>query len=118
MIDAYVRLNALGYAHSVEAWRDGELVGGLYGLAIGRVFFGESMFSRVSDASKVALAALVAFLQRHAVPMIDCQQETGHLASMGARPIPRARFAHQIRELVHSSVTPVDWTAGLAQEPG
>lgn len=113
MAVAYRRLYALGYAHSVEAWRGGELVGGLYGLALGRVFFGESMFSHESDASKVALAGLVSVLARQGVPLIDCQQETDHLASMGARPIPRREFALALTELIHSSAAPpTDWVAG------
>ena len=102
IIDGYTGLHALGYAHSAEVWLDGELVGGAYGVCIGRMFYGESMFARVSDASKVALAYLVAFLRAHGVRMIDCQQETGHLASLGAAPIPRAAFlrtcARAIRE--------------------
>lgn len=81
-----------GYVHSIETWLDGELVGGLYGVRLGSMFFGESMFSHASDASKIALAYLVRFLQRHGVAHIDCQQETGHLASLGARPIPRNDF--------------------------
>jgi leucyl/phenylalanyl-tRNA--protein transferase len=118
MAAAYRRLHALGYAHSVEAWRDGELVGGLYGLALGRVFFGESMFSHESDASKVALAALVSLLAAQKVPMIDCQQETEHLASMGARPIPRREFARALAELIHSNAAPADWMAGPLLEHG
>src|SRR5437667_8879889 len=93
MVRAYTRLYRLGYAHSVEAWRDHRLVGGLYGVAIGRMFFGESMFARESDASKVALVYLVEWMRRMAMPLIDCQQETAHLARFGARPIARARFA-------------------------
>ena len=119
MAVAYRRLHALGYAHSVEAWRGGELVGGLYGLALGRVFFGESMFSHESDASKVALAGLVSVLARQGVPLIDCQQETDHLASMGARPIPRLEFALALGELIHSTATPpTDWVAGPLLEHG
>lgn len=114
MIDAYVSMHRLGYAHSVEAWREGRLVGGLYGLAIGRVFFGESMFAHATDASKVALVHLVMRLQRLGVPMIDCQQETGHLASLGARPIPRERFAAKLAELIHSTDPPPGW---LDREP-
>ena len=109
MVDAYCMLHRQGYAHSVESWRDGELVGGLYGLALGRVFFGESMFAHESDASKVALVRLVAHLQQLDVPLIDCQQETSHLASLGARPIPRARFAAHLSELIHSSDPPPGW---------
>jgi leucyl/phenylalanyl-tRNA--protein transferase len=115
---AYRRLHALGYAHSVEAWRGGELVGGLYGIALGRVFFGESMFAHASDASKVSLAALVALLQQRGVPLIDCQQETGHLASLGARPIPRRQFARQLGELIHSTAAPAGWEAGPIPEHG
>ncbi len=89
---AYQHLHALGYAHSVEAWQDGQLVGGLYGVALGRIFFGESMFARVSDASKVAFAHLVRQLQRWGYELIDCQVYTGHLASLGARPMPRKEF--------------------------
>ena len=118
MVNAYRRLHELGYAHCVEAWRDNELVGGLYGLAIGRVFFGESMFARTSDASKVALAALVALLQRQRVPLIDCQQETEHLASMGARPIPRRQFARELSKLIHSTDAPVGWRGGPVMEHG
>jgi len=100
MIEAYCALHALGYAHSVEAWQDGQLVGGLYGLLIGRVFFGESMFSRVDNASKVALVHLVARLRQIGVPLIDCQQETAHTTSLGARPIPRRAFLSLLRQLV------------------
>ena len=96
IIAGYTGLHALGYAHSAEVWFDGELVGGAYGVCIGHMFYGESMFARVSDASKVALAYLVAFLQRHGVDMLDCQQETGHLASLGAAPIPRSRFLEHV----------------------
>ncbi len=102
MIDAYGRLHRAGYAHSVEAWQGGELKGGLYGVGLGRVFFGESMFTRAADASKVALAHLVAIAASRQVEMIDCQQQTAHLASLGARPIPRAAFAMRLRELIHS----------------
>lgn len=114
IVDAYVKMHHLGYGHSVEAWRNGRLVGGLYGLAFGRVFFGESMFAHEADASKVCLTALVAHLQRLGVPMIDCQQETGHLASLGARPIPRAQFAALLDELIHSSDPPAGWRVGAS----
>ncbi|MGB6054639.1 MAG: leucyl/phenylalanyl-tRNA--protein transferase [Burkholderiaceae bacterium] len=92
IIAGYGALHRRGYAHSCELWRDGELVAGAYGVAIGRMFYGESMFTRVNDGSKVALAYLVHFLRRHGVAMIDCQQETAHLASLGAEPIARAEF--------------------------
>lgn len=97
IINGYTALHALGNAHSAELWFDGELVGGAYGVCIGRMFYGESMFARVTDASKVALAYLVAFLHSEGVRMVDCQQETGHLASLGAAPIPRAAFLEHLR---------------------
>jgi leucyl/phenylalanyl-tRNA--protein transferase len=106
VMDAYVELHRLGYCHCVEAWHEGALAGGLYGLALGRVFFGESMFARRTDASKVALAALVSVLRERGVELIDCQQETAHLASLGARPIPRAAFAAELERLIHSSDPP------------
>ncbi|HET9470014.1 MAG TPA: leucyl/phenylalanyl-tRNA--protein transferase, partial [Usitatibacter sp.] len=88
MVDAYTRLHALGIAHSVESWSGDVLVGGLYGLALGKVFFGESMFSRATDASKVALVRLAQRLRERQFRVIDCQQATAHLASLGAREIP------------------------------
>ena len=97
---AYAALHALGIAHSIESWRDGKLVGGLYGLALGRMFFGESMFARETDASKVALVALVDKLKRDGFELVDCQQETRHLASFGARPIPRSDFVRRLKELI------------------
>ena len=100
VIAAYLDLHHRGYAHSIETWIDGRLVGGLYGVAIGRMFYGESMFARVTDASKIALAHLVAFAREHAMPMLDCQQQTRHLASMGARAITRAEFASQLAGLI------------------
>jgi leucyl/phenylalanyl-tRNA--protein transferase len=99
MQTAYLALHQLGYAHCVETWIDGELVGGLYGLAIGRAFFGESMFSISRDASKIALAHLCAHLKRRGFGIIDCQMETAHLASLGATPIPRRTFAARLDEL-------------------
>lgn len=92
MAQAYKRLHQGGIAHSVESWIDGELVGGLYCVGLGAMVYGESMFARQTDASKIALAALVAFCREKRVELIDCQQETPHLASMGAFPIPRERF--------------------------
>jgi leucyl/phenylalanyl-tRNA--protein transferase len=97
IVDGYSGLHRAGYAHSSEVWLNGELVGGAYGVSIGRMFYGESMFARVTDASKVALAHLVFFLRRHGVELIDCQQETSHLASLGARPITRAAFLEHLR---------------------
>jgi leucyl/phenylalanyl-tRNA--protein transferase len=100
MAGAYTRLHELGFAHSVESWRDGELVGGLYGMALGRAFFGESMFARAPDASKVALVALVERLERDGFKVIDCQQATSHLASLGAREIPRKAFAQLLQDSI------------------
>jgi leucyl/phenylalanyl-tRNA---protein transferase len=97
---AYTRLHEIGFAHSAEAWRGGELVGGLYGIAMGRMFYGESMFARETDASKVAFVAMVEKLKRDGFGLIDCQQETNHLASFGARPIPRKHFTQQLQELI------------------
>ena len=98
IIRGYVGLHRQGYAHSSEVWLDGRLVGGAYGVGIGRMFYGESMFARVTDASKIALAYLVHFLRLHGVTLIDCQQETSHLASLGAVPIPRAEFTRHVRQ--------------------
>jgi len=109
IVCAYDELHRRGYAHSVESWRDGVLVGGLYGLALGRMFFGESMFARETDASKVALVHLVGMLRALDVPVIDCQQETGHLAALGARPVPRERFAAHLTQLIHSTEPPPGW---------
>ncbi len=96
MVEAYVAWHKLGTVHSVETWMGGELVGGLYGVSLGRMVFGESMFSRRTDASKIALAALVCFCREHGVAMIDCQQRTGHLASLGGRELPRAEFEQRL----------------------
>ena len=109
LVDAYCALHHRGHAHSVEAWRGDKLVGGLYGVSIGRMFFGESMFTRETDASKVALAHLVAMARRAGIPMIDCQQETAHLASLGARSIPRAAFANRLAALVNWPVPADAW---------
>ncbi|MGD9715975.1 MAG: leucyl/phenylalanyl-tRNA--protein transferase [Sulfuricurvum sp.] len=92
MVDAYEELFALGYAHSVEAYRDGELVGGLYGVLVGKVFCGESMFAKVSDASKAALAALIAKTEEWEIDFIDCQVPTQHLKSLGAKEVSREEF--------------------------
>jgi len=97
---AYSAFHRAGYAHSVETWMDGRLVGGLYCVSLGHAVFGESMFTRVPDASKVALAALVSFCLHHGVPLIDCQQDTQHLASLGARAIPRSEFVAQVERNV------------------
>lgn len=97
---AYLRWHQAGQVHSVETWIDGQLAGGLYGVCLGRFFFGESMFSRQTDASKIALAYLVRFLLAQGIEHIDCQQQTAHLASMGARPMSRQSFL----DLVHLAV--------------
>jgi len=97
---AYLKLHRLGYAHSVESWRGNALVGGLYGVHLGGVFFGESMFSRERDASKVALAHLVAACERNSLAVIDCQLPSRHLSSLGARTIPRSQFQALLREQV------------------
>ncbi len=99
MKQAYLQLHKAGVAHSVECWEDDELVGGLYGIAIGRVFFGESMFSRRSDASKVAFVHLVKMLREWNFGLIDCQVATSHLASLGAVSIPRLQFVRMLRKL-------------------
>ena len=101
MVRAYCELHHLGYAHSVETWMDDELVGGLYGVSIGKMFYGESMFSRRSDTSKIALAHLCAQLQRWEFGMIDCQMNTAHLATLGAHEIPRKEFLSQLQELIN-----------------
>ncbi len=100
MQHAYRALHRAGHAHSVETWVDGRLVAGLYFVSVGRAVFGESMFTQVSDGSKIALAALVALCRHHRLPLIDCQQDTPHLAFMGAEPMARADFAARVAELV------------------
>jgi leucyl/phenylalanyl-tRNA---protein transferase len=98
MVNAYIRLHEMGYAHSVEMWHSGRLAGGLYGVALGGCFFGESMFSSVSNASKAALAYLCSFLITHGFDLIDCQVVSTHLESLGARHIPRAQFLKQLKK--------------------
>lgn len=109
MREAYGTLAARGYAHSVEAWRDGTLVGGLYGVSVGRMFFGESMFSWSNDASKVAMVCLVRQLARWGFELIDCQMSTSHLASLGAREIPRAEFLTHVSRLVRQHTRSSPW---------
>lgn len=106
MQQAYTRLHMAGIAHSVETWVDGKLVGGLYCVALGRAVFGESMFTRVPDASKIALAALVGFCRHHGIAMIDCQQNTRHLASLGASEIARSAFVAHLRHAHSESGVP------------
>ncbi len=114
MLDAYTRLHKMGYAHSVETWMDGELAGGLYGIAIGRMFYGESMFSRRTDASKLALVHLCRQLETWEFGLIDCQMETAHLASMGARPILREAFMRELNRLIKLEAVPSPWRFDLA----
>jgi leucyl/phenylalanyl-tRNA---protein transferase len=114
MRDAYERLHRLGHAHSVEVRIDGELAGGLYGVALGRVFFGESMFTRARDASKIALVALVERCKRESIALIDCQMHTPHLESLGAREIPRRDFARLLQELVDYARAPGSWSGADA----
>ena len=109
MIAAYEVLHRAGLAHSVETWIRGELAGGLYGVAVGRAFFGESMFARATDASKIALVHLARQLGRWHYGMIDCQMATAHLARLGAREIPRAEFMRKLAELVNYPQTVVNW---------
>ncbi|MCR9100619.1 MAG: leucyl/phenylalanyl-tRNA--protein transferase [bacterium] len=97
MVEGYTRLHEAGYAHSVEVWKEKELVGGLYGIAIGKVFFGESMFARASNASKFGFISLVRQLEAQGFTLIDCQQETSHLLSLGATTISRPEFLHTLR---------------------
>ena len=119
MVAAYIGLHRAGFAHSVETWIDGELVGGLYCVAVGRAVFGESMFARRTDASKIALAALVAFCRQHGIPQVDCQQNTGHLATLGAAEMPRQAFlevvqAQQMAPAPRWTFEPLYWKQVLA----
>jgi leucyl/phenylalanyl-tRNA--protein transferase len=120
MIEAYTALASLGYAHSVETWAGHDLAGGLYGVAIGRMFFGESMFARRTDASKVALVVLASHLRRWGFRLIDCQMSTAHLASLGAREIPRAQFVEAVSQFVKLAPAPAPWVAdaGLMEASG
>lgn len=110
MQQAYADWHRAGYVHSIETWIDGELAGGLYGISLGRMFFGESMFTRAPNASKIALAYLVRYLAAQGVERIDCQQQTQHLASLGARPIPRAQFLQYVRHA--TAQPPIFWARG------
>jgi leucyl/phenylalanyl-tRNA--protein transferase len=112
---AYGRLHELGYAHSAETWIDGELAGGLYGVAIGRMFFGESMFTRRRDASKIAFVHLVEHLRAAEYALIDCQMHTEHLASLGARALPRREFARRLKDLVDYDRPPGRWQSPPAR---
>jgi leucyl/phenylalanyl-tRNA--protein transferase len=118
IVEAYIALHHEGLAHSIETWVGGVLVGGLYGVSIGRVFFGESMFARVDDASKLAFVHAVCQLRRWGFGLVDCQMSTTHLASFGAREIPRALFLRRIGQLVSRTPPRVPWRldADLAQD--
>jgi leucyl/phenylalanyl-tRNA--protein transferase len=107
MIQAYIKLNEAGFAHSVETWVDGQLVGGLYFVAIAHAVFGESMFHHQTDGSKIALSALVAMCRHHQIPRIDCQQNTRHLSTLGASEISRSRFISGIDNLITKPA--IDW---------
>jgi leucyl/phenylalanyl-tRNA--protein transferase len=109
MVRAYVALHRRDLAHSIEVWRGEQLVAGLYGVSIGRMFYGESMFTQATDASKIALAALVQLLQKEQVLVIDCQQNTEHLASLGARVIAREEFCSQVAAATRQK--PIDWSS-------
>src|SRR4029453_14156517 len=122
MVAAYEAFHRAGFAHSVEVWIDGRLAGGLYCVAIGRAVFGESMFTRVPDASKIALAALTAFCRHHGVALIDCQQNTQHRASLGAPKIERAAFVAQVAQNAKKPslswrFDPVYWNELLPPKP-
>lgn len=108
IIEGYRGLHQLGYAHSSELWHEGRLVGGAYGVCIGRMFYGESMFARAPDASKIALSYLVHFLRSEGVALIDCQQQTSHLATLGARPVPRRQFLAQMKAAITQPPIP-EW---------
>ena len=117
MQEAYCTLYRMGYAHSVETWQNGQLVGGLYGLAIGKAFFGESMFSQITDASKTALVALSVSLTAGGYHFIDCQVVSEHLNSLGAKAVPRYRFSSELKQAVETPVneTPWNWTTAARE---
>ncbi len=111
MIEAYVRLHRLGFAHSFEAWHGGTLVGGLYGVSLGAVFFGESMFAERTDASKVAFVRAVEVLQQKGIGLVDCQVRTDHLVSLGAHEIPRSVFLERLAAALREPTLRGRWTA-------
>ncbi len=115
---AYSAMHHAGLAHSIEVWMDGELAGGVYGVAIGRMFFGESMFTRRTDASKIAMSRLAEQLGRWEFPLIDCQLETGHLASLGAEAISRRRFVAEVERLTRQAAPAWALDADLAGSAG
>lgn len=117
MKQAYLTMHQLGHAHSVECWQQNELVGGLYGIAIGRVFFGESMFSKIKDASKVALAYLTDKLKEWDYELIDCQVQSEHLIQLGAFDIPREEFCKMVQSLVCQPEADAAWKANWTAKP-
>lgn len=116
MVDAYDALHQQGYAHSAEFWLDSELAGGLYGMALGRVFYGESMFALRPDASKIAFVHLVEALRAQGFGLIDCQMRTNHLARFGGREIPRAEFLRYLAELTQAPACPELWKTTIHNE--
>lgn len=118
MASAYFELHRLGWAHSFEAWSGDELVGGLYGVAIGHVFFGESMFTRETDASKVAFVSAVRYLEARSFELIDCQVASAHMRSLGATDMPRAEFLARLDELCEGPRCAVSWTCDFAESAG
>jgi leucyl/phenylalanyl-tRNA--protein transferase len=116
MVEAYTRLHAMGYAHSIETWRENRLVGGLYGVALGGVFFGESMFARETDASKTALVALVSKLRGWGFVLIDCQIPSAHLTSLGAEEISRSAFLTGLERALKLSGQPGRWQIEIATQ--
>jgi leucyl/phenylalanyl-tRNA--protein transferase len=110
-------MHDMGYAHSVETYMDGELVGGLYGMALGQAFYGESMFSRRTDASKIAFVHLARFLEQRDFRVLDCQMTTAHLASLGGQEIPRAVFVKMLETLTREEMPPARWPQNGAQAP-
>jgi leucyl/phenylalanyl-tRNA--protein transferase len=112
MIEGYCRLHELGYAHCVEAWSGGELAGGLYGVCLGKIFFGESMFSRVPNASKAAFLFLASFLKDRGFGLIDSQVRTAHVASLGGREIPRAEYLERLSGLLRHDTLKGNWGSG------
>lgn len=118
MMEAYLRLHRLGHAHSIECWADGDLVGGLYGIAIGQAFFGESMFSRRTDASKVALAYLVKQLEAWGFGLLDCQVSSPHMTTLGATTLPRRDFERLLDRLCDQPGRPGPWRMERTAPPG
>jgi leucyl/phenylalanyl-tRNA---protein transferase len=116
MVEAYARLHEMGYAHSIETWHENRLVGGLYGVALGGVFFGESMFAREADASKVALVALVSKLREWGFVLIDCQVPSAHLTSLGAEAIPRSEFLNELERAAKLHGQPGHWQKKIATQ--